>query len=343
MLAGAYYCGWICPFGTLQELASHLGRYLGIRKLKMPKAIHMYLIYVRYLLLALLTLTGLNLLFTLAQYDPRSRLLMLFEGNMLTIGAAAVMLSFVVLSLFFERPFCNYLCMEGAKHGLFSSIRFITVRRKAGTCFDCRKCDKACPMNIEVSTKEHVHSIQCINCFECVAACPAKNTLTYGPVALTPAVRKRYVTIVTIIFILAVSLLGYSAVTGNSLVSLPAKTASIESIDIDADSKDISISDHVSVINDSNDETNNLPTTDQTSNSTDDGGASLKESSEIPDGTYTGTGMGFRGEMTVDVTVKDDTIVGIEVTDHRDDYKWFERAYNGIVSSIPVSLADVIF
>jgi uncharacterized protein with FMN-binding domain len=54
----------------------------------------------------------------------------------------------------------------------------------------------------------------------------------------------------------------------------------------------------------------------------------------IADGVYTGTGTGYRGEMSVEVTVKDEQINKIEVTETVDDAKWFDRAYSTIASEI---------
>lgn len=55
---------------------------------------------------------------------------------------------------------------------------------------------------------------------------------------------------------------------------------------------------------------------------------------EFADGTYSGTGYGFRGDIAVDVTVQDGSITNVSVTDQREDRKWFERAYSGVVQRV---------
>jgi polyferredoxin len=100
------------------------------------------------------------------------------------------MVSFVIISIFFERPFCNYFCSEGVKFGVFSLTRVFSIKRNEATCVGCKKCDKACPMNINVSIKDQIRHGQCINCFECISACPVENTLTYGRVKL-PKFKKK--------------------------------------------------------------------------------------------------------------------------------------------------------
>jgi len=177
-IAGAFYCGWVCVFGTFQDLFSRWGKYMRIKKRKMPKAIQAYLKYVRYIVFALVTISASDLIFSLLSYDPRSNFTMLLTGNGATLGIVLVMASFGFMAIFFERPFCNYLCYEGAKYGLFSSLRFVTVKRNEDSCVGCNKCDNACPMNIEVSKGTQVNSLQCINCLECTAACHVEATHT---------------------------------------------------------------------------------------------------------------------------------------------------------------------
>lgn len=65
-----------------------------------------------------------------------------------------------------------------------------------------------------------------------------------------------------------------------------------------------------------------------------DSAAASAASSEYADGTYSGTGTGFRGPITVAVQVAGGVISKVEVTDQQDDRKWFERAYSGVVQSI---------
>ena len=104
------------------------------------------------------------------------------SGNLAQTAATFIMGTFLVVALFFERPFCNYFCPEGIKFGLASLTRFFSIKRNSDTCIHCKCCDKACPMNIEVSKGNHVRNAQCINCFKCMAACPKQDTLTYGRV-----------------------------------------------------------------------------------------------------------------------------------------------------------------
>lgn len=296
LFAGAFFCGWVCPYGTLQDLFSRMGKMLGIKKKKMPKAIQKYMQYVRYIIFALVVLSSSDLIFTIMGYDPRANFSGLIGGTAISVAALMVLLSIAATGMVFERPFCNYLCYEGAKHGLLSLARPVTIQRDAASCVDCGQCDRVCPMNIEVSKCSQVRSAQCINCFECTQACPVKNTLTYGQTPLNRRTKFRYVLAAAI---LVVGGIGY--ILYNGLNSSEAST----------DSDEASIMDEASVLEEA---------------MTEEALALLGEAKGIDDGVYTGSGIGFRGTITVEVTVGSQMVTDIAVVKNSDDTKWFNRA-----------------
>lgn len=93
-----------------------------------------------------------------------------------------IVIFYGVFSLFVDRPFCSYLCTEGARYGLLGKLRLFSIKRNESTCVNCKKCDKVCPMNIEVSTQNVIQDEQCISCFNCIESCPKKDTLKIGKV-----------------------------------------------------------------------------------------------------------------------------------------------------------------
>jgi len=115
-------------------------------------------------------------------YDPYFALFNLWSAE-LAWQAAAILAATLVLSLLVERPFCKYMCPYGAVQGVFNLFRIFRIRRVAKTCIDCKACDRACPMNIEVSTSGVVRDHQCITCMECTSerACPVKDTVDLVP------------------------------------------------------------------------------------------------------------------------------------------------------------------
>ncbi len=175
ILGGPFFCGWLCPFGTIQEILFKLGRLLKIPKIKINKKIHFYAVFFRYFSLATTTIS----LFYLLVIDARVHFLDALRGDALSIIVYSILSFFIVLSLFFDRFFCNYFCIQGATYGLYGMFRIFRIKRNEKTCIDCKLCDKNCPMNIVISSKKYVNSLQCINCFKCTSNCPKRNTLIY--------------------------------------------------------------------------------------------------------------------------------------------------------------------
>ena len=182
LVGGAFYCGWLCPFGLLQDLASRVGKRLGIRKRQVTTAVHETLIYGRYILALAAAIWTADMVFRVLGMEPYGSTLGILAGNMPSAVALGMLVFFTFVSVFYERAFCRYLCPEGAKFGAMSLARVATLRRNPTTCVRCGKCDRACPMQISVSKVENLRSPQCINCMECVAACPVKGALSYGVV-----------------------------------------------------------------------------------------------------------------------------------------------------------------
>lgn len=182
LLAGSFFCGWICPFGAVQDLFGKLGSLVIKRKLRMPRTIQKYAQYLRYVLMAalLVMVSGDSLVKT--SLNGYMTFIVVAMGRGAQAVAVGIMVGFVVIAMFFDRPFCNYFCSEGIKYGLLSLGRIFTIKRNTDTCVNCKSCDRACPMNIEVSAKDHVRHAQCVNCFECIDACPVNGALTFGSV-----------------------------------------------------------------------------------------------------------------------------------------------------------------
>lgn len=304
IIMGPVFCGWICPFGTLQDIVGNLGSKLGIKKYVMPAKLKKVLAFSRYILLLITILITAGFIFNILSFDPRANLTVLLGGRAVTATGWIIIVIFLGSSMFFERPFCNYLCIEGAKFGLLSTVRPFTIIRNKETCVGCNRCNRACPMNIDVASYGQVRSLQCINCMECVAACPVKNTLTVGIVPVDKTLKKPILAFAAAAFFFV----AYKGMDSDSLFNLFASHNSVSS--------------STAIIGET--------------------AAGYGDASGIADGVYEGTGTGFKGNMTVEVTVKDQQITAIEVTQTNDDAKWFDRAYNTVVSNIIKSqTADV--
>lgn len=182
---GRFVCGWLCPFGLVQDLLHRIPGVHKIRKVPGDK----YLRYLKYVVLIvfviILPLTIVNVagggtpwfcklicpagtLFggiplTILNPTLRASLGFLFSWKVL------VFIVIVVLSIKIYRPFCRYLCPLGAAYSLFNPIALYRFEVDQEKCTGCRACQKACPMDLPVH--ETPNSMECIRCRKCLKSC----------------------------------------------------------------------------------------------------------------------------------------------------------------------------
>ena len=156
---GRAYCGYICPVGSLQELVN-----FGKARKKVPQKLDRFLKYVKY---ALLLFVG---ILTIARGQPVGNMSMITPLFTFTGVAAAFVASIGLLglSVFYNRPYCRYVCPYGALMALISKLSVVKVRVDH-SCIDCKLCDRECGMKAIRSG----HADQdCIMCGDCVEVCP---------------------------------------------------------------------------------------------------------------------------------------------------------------------------
>ncbi len=183
LLAGPVFCGWVCPLGTFQEWIAKIGKKIFKRRYNhfIPAKIDNVLRYLRYLVLIwVVFMTARSMTLVFAEVDPYFALFNFWTSEV-AVGGLIVLGLTIIASLFVERPWCKYACPYGAFLGIFNLFRIFSLRRNADTCIDCKACDKACPMNIEVSKMSVVRNHQCISCMECTSSahCPVPQTVDF--------------------------------------------------------------------------------------------------------------------------------------------------------------------
>lgn len=178
---GPVICSWVCPFGTFQEWLGKVGKKIFVRKYNniIPAKFDIYLRYLRYIVLTMVIYkTAVTAKLMFQDVDPYFALFN-FWSDEVTITSLVVLGATMLLSLLVERPWCKYACPYGALLGLFNLIKIFKIRRVSSTCINCKACDRACPMNISVSSSTAVMSHQCISCMKCTSeiACPIDATV----------------------------------------------------------------------------------------------------------------------------------------------------------------------
>lgn len=187
-LTGRLVCGFLCPFGLIQEL---------LHKIPFPKKIGTFkgdllLRRLKYVILAVFVLLlPLFLVDVLGQGAPYFCKLICPAGT-LEGGIPMVLLNksmrsavgwlyawkntllilTVVLSILIYRPFCKYLCPLGAIYSVFNPISVFRYRLDKEKCTGCGACKTACKMQID--PVKQINCLECIHCGACKAACPGK-------------------------------------------------------------------------------------------------------------------------------------------------------------------------
>ncbi len=191
LVAGRFFCGWICPATLIYELNDNLGVWL--KKLGLPVSDRRLDRRIKYLLLSL----GLVLSIVLggaifsAIYPP------VILGRELHYAIAmsgfGVGIVFFLLTLIFDllvarRGFCRYLCPGGALYALLGKFRLLRIQRNVVRCNDCAKCNAVCQFGLD--PLRDGFGLDCNNCSACIQVCPTdaltftfsyKDLLNQGP------------------------------------------------------------------------------------------------------------------------------------------------------------------
>lgn len=184
-LMGRFVCGWLCPFGFLQDLLHRIPVFKkrknlpGHKYLKNLKYL-VFLLFVVILPMTVVNIVGMGQPWFCQYICPSGTLMGGFpllaknEGLRETIGwlfgwKTLILLAVVLASVKVYRPFCQYLCPLGAFYGLFNPIALYRYQVDE-SCIRCGKCQRACPVNIKVW--ENANTSECIRCGECKSACP---------------------------------------------------------------------------------------------------------------------------------------------------------------------------
>lgn len=188
LILGRLICGFLCPFGLVQDLLHRIS----IPKLSVPQRLDKALRYVKYGVVALLVIIlpialtnkyGMGEPYFCKWLCPSGTLggalpLCTMDGGLrsavgLLFGwKVFVLVLILVASTLVPRPFCRYLCPLGAIYGLFSRFSFYRMQLDKEKCISCHACEKACPMQVDIL--KNINSPECIRCGKCKAVCSTK-------------------------------------------------------------------------------------------------------------------------------------------------------------------------
>ncbi|MFL1456783.1 4Fe-4S binding protein [Marinobacter sp. GN3S48] len=163
------FCGWLCPFGALQEMAAWLGGKLKFRQVRVPEHWHRRLILIKYPILLGLVGTAfhsLTLAEQLAEVEPFKTSITLFFVRYWPFVVYAVGL--LVIGMFIHKFYCRYLCPLGAGLAVLGRFRLFNWLDRVELCGNpCQHCKNECGVNA-IRKDGRVDYDECIQCLECV-------------------------------------------------------------------------------------------------------------------------------------------------------------------------------
>ena len=162
------FCGWLCPFGALQELLSEAARKLGIKQIQVSFAVHERLWpikYIVFLALFAVSLTSVTAAFVGAEIEPFKTVITL--KFMREWPFVAFALALLAAGLFIERFYCRYLCPLGAALAIPARLRmFDWLKRRPQCGSECNVCARRCTVQA-IHPDGHINPNECIHCLNC--------------------------------------------------------------------------------------------------------------------------------------------------------------------------------
>lgn len=163
------FCGWLCPFGALQEMLSWVGQKLHFRQLKVPERWHRRLILAKYPVLLGLVITAfysLTLAEQLAEVEPfKTSITLHFVRHWpFVVYAIALLLT----GMFIHKFYCRYLCPLGAGLAVLGRFRLFSWLKRIDRCGQpCQHCKNECGIGA-IRKDGRIDYNECIQCLECV-------------------------------------------------------------------------------------------------------------------------------------------------------------------------------
>jgi polyferredoxin len=196
---GRFFCGWICPFGSIHQFSGYLAhktqklsQKVNLNKYRKFQNIKYYILII-FVVMAILPFSGGSLQTGLL--DPISLVTRTFNQIIIPVLDASsnitslstrysaesliifiVFLLAIFLNKLLPRFYCRFICPLGALFAVFSSVAFFRIGKNNNHCTDCKKCEASCEGGC--SPNNEIRNAECVMCFNCYDECP-EDVITY--------------------------------------------------------------------------------------------------------------------------------------------------------------------
>lgn len=301
IILGRFFCGWMCAFGAYNDLIHEISKNIFKVKVKVSEEVDGILKYVKYIVLSFIIVfmwsIGTDIFQSSSPWDAFAQITD-FKYVLTNFTIGFILLALITLgAVFIERFFCRYLCPLGAIFTLISKVSVFKINKPNDKCGKCRACTNNCSMGIPLYKMNEVKGGECINCLKCVEVCPRSNANANILGENVDAKLASSVALAALVGFYGVNSFAGKALDNNDVSS----SVQIEEYDI---------------------------------NNNDDSSYDVQDS-KYKDGTYTGSGTGFKGgTTTVSVTIKNGKISSIETVSNEDTPRFYDRVENAIMDEI---------
>ncbi len=187
-LMGRFVCGWLCPFGLIQDLLHKIPFFKKISTFPGDKLLRKlkYLLLIIFVILLPMVLVDVigqgspyfcKLICPVGTLEGGIPLVLLNKSMRSAIGYLYLWKNFlllmtILLSIILYRPFCKYICPLGAVYSLFNRVSVFNYRLDHNKCVHCGACAKVCKM--QVDPVQNCNALECIRCEQCIKVCPTQ-------------------------------------------------------------------------------------------------------------------------------------------------------------------------
>lgn len=185
-IIGRVVCGFLCPFGLIQDLLhkipfpKKIRTFYGDKLLRKLKYV-IFLVFVILLPLVVVDIMGqgapyfCKLICPAGTLEGGIPLVLLNKTLRSTVGwlyvwKNVILIITILLSILIYRPFCKYICPLGAFYSVFNPVSIFRYQVDKEKCVHCGKCAAACQM--QVNPVENANDLECIRCGRCKKSCP---------------------------------------------------------------------------------------------------------------------------------------------------------------------------